>query len=64
MPVHLQLTLASGEVVDVIESNIDLWVRGERKMTISVPHRTIVRVEIDAKRHFPDTNRSNSIWER
>ncbi|MCC5925429.1 MAG: M1 family metallopeptidase [Bacteroidetes bacterium] len=64
MPVHLRLTLSNGEEIDFIENDINPWLRGERTMTITVPHRNVVRVEIDAHRHFPDTNRSNNIWER
>lgn len=64
MPVHLKLTLANGDTIEHIENNIDPWLRGERTMRIEVPHRNIVRVEIDAHRHFPDTNRSNNFWER
>jgi aminopeptidase N len=63
MPVNLTITLQNGDEIKHSEP-VDTWLAGSRTLRITVPHRDIVRVEIDAERHFPDTNRSNNIWEK
>lgn len=64
MPVHLTLWLENGEEIDHITDSVDVWLQGKRTQTITVPYRGIKRIEIDAHRHFPDTDRSNNVWEK
>ena len=63
MPVNLTITLRNGDEIKHSEP-VNTWLSGSRTLRITVPHRDIVRVEIDAERHFPDTNRSNNMWEK
>ena len=64
MPVHLLLTLENGEEVEFIHESVDAWLAGSRQLQLEVPYNGVVRVEIDANRHFPDAERSNNVWEK
>ncbi|MCH8496745.1 MAG: hypothetical protein LAT57_14090, partial [Balneolales bacterium] len=64
MPVHLTLWLANGEKVEHITDSVDVWLSGKRTKAISVPYSGVKRIEIDYHRHFPDTDRSNNVWEK
>lgn len=64
MPVHLLVTLANGQEHFIRHDNVDQWLQGRRTMTVSIPHRDVVRVEIDPVGYFPDMNRSNNVWEK
>jgi hypothetical protein len=63
MPVHLTITLANGEV-HTFNAGVDTWLNGDTEMEISVSYKDIIRVEIDKDRYFPDTDRSNNVWEK
>jgi len=64
MPVHLLVTLQNGEERFVRHDSVDAWLGGSRTTTITLPMRNVVRVEIDPSGYFPDTNRSNNVWEK
>lgn len=63
MPVDLKITLRNGEVHKV-RHGVQNWLAGQREAQIRVDVRNIERVEIDADRYFPDTNRENNVWTR
>ena len=64
MPVHLTLTLENGE--ERYENiGVEVWLAGERStsITFSVPS-PVVRVEIDLEGYWPDSERTNNVWNR
>lgn len=63
MPVDLTITLRDGKE-HFMRKEVNDWILGRREIQIQVPYRNIVRVEIDANRWFPDTDRSNNVWIR
>lgn len=62
MPVRLAITTAGGERITRAVP-VDVWLRGAATTTVTVPG-TVVRVEIDPERLFPDVDRTNNVWER
>ena len=61
MPTFLTITRQNGEKL-TREIPVETWMNA-RTATVSVPAGSpIVRVEIDAQRAFPDTNRANNVW--
>jgi hypothetical protein len=43
----------------------ELWLRGERRVTMRIPRQPSVRsIEIDAEKELPDLDRSNQVWPR
>ncbi|PSQ77626.1 MAG: peptidase [Bacteroidetes bacterium QH_8_67_23] len=64
MPVDLTMTLENGETVER-RLPVDLWLRGAREITRTIETEAPAeRVVIDADRYYPDTDRSNNVWER
>lgn len=64
MPARLAITRADGRV-ERREIPVEHWLAGERRASVSVPAgRTVVRVELDPERGFPDVRRGNNVWER
>jgi len=64
MPARLTLTLADGGTI-AAEIPVSEWLSGKRsaELVLQTP-APVVRVEIDAERAFPDTERANNVWER
>ncbi len=63
MPVLLRLTYDNGSIVDetIPETH---WLNGFRTYEYEAPDNgTVVKVEIDPDHLFPDTDRSNNVWE-
>lgn len=63
MPVNLRLTYENGTIVD---DNIPVthWLNGFRTYQYEAPDNgTVIKVEIDPERLFPDADRSNNVWE-
>ena len=64
MPVDLTMTLSTGETVER-RLPVDLWLRGAREITRTIETEAPAeRVVIDAGQYYPDTDRSNNVWER
>ncbi|MEX0772785.1 MAG: M1 family metallopeptidase [Balneolales bacterium] len=63
MPVNLTITLTDGETVEH-SIPVDIWLKGFRVASLSIDEKDIQRVEIDARRNFPDVDLSNNIWEK
>ena len=63
MPVHLTVTFNDGRT-ERHDVSVEHWLAGNTSATVTVPSAGVTRVEIDAARHFPDTDRSNNIWPR
>jgi aminopeptidase N len=64
MPVDLTLTLENGET---LERRVPVapWLRGQREARLTVQTSAPVeRVEIDAGRYYPDTDREDNVWTR
>jgi hypothetical protein len=63
MPARLLIRHADGSVVRR-EVPVATWLAGARQATVTVPAAAspVVRVEIDAERHFPDADRRNNVW--
>ncbi|MEX0686398.1 MAG: M1 family metallopeptidase [Balneolales bacterium] len=62
MPVFITITLANGETIEHTIP-VDIWLKGYRIASLVIEEQNIQRVEIDAKRNFPDVDTSNNIWE-
>lgn len=64
MPVDLTVTLANGDTLQH-RVPVDPWLRGQRTTTATIQaNATAERVEIDAARYYPDTDRNNNVWTR
>jgi len=64
MPARLTLTTADGQTIKA-EIGVDAWLAGAREADIVVRTTSpVIKVEIDAERVFPDTDRRNNVWER
>lgn len=64
MPVFVTITRANGQTV-TREVPVDTWLAGARTATVTVPAgAAITRVELDAARAYPETDRANNIWSR
>jgi hypothetical protein len=62
MPARLTIALANGDTLRR-EVPVATWLAGRRSATVTVPRgRTVVRVEIDALKGFPDIDRKNNVW--
>lgn len=63
MPVNLRLTYEDGTIIDD-KIPVTHWLNGFRTYKYVAPDRgTLIKVEIDADRLFPDVDRSNNVWE-
>lgn len=63
MPVNLRLTYEDGTIIDD-KIPATHWLNGFRTYKYVAPDRgTLIKVEIDADRLFPDVDRSNNVWE-
>jgi hypothetical protein len=64
MPVDLTVTLANGDTLQH-RVPVDPWLRGQRTTTATIQANAAAeRVEIDAARYYPDTDRNNNVWTR
>jgi len=64
MPARVTITRQNGERL-IREIAVDHWLAGNTRGEITVPAGSpVVRVEIDARRKFPDVDRANDVWER
>ena len=64
MPVRLAITRSDG-TVERREVPVDVWLSGARSTSISVDNAaTVVSIEIDPEKVFPDIDRSNNAWKR
>jgi hypothetical protein len=64
LPVHLTVRRADGSE-ELHEIPVSVWLEGKTRAEIQVaPQPAVVRVEIDAGRAFPDTDRENNVWSR
>lgn len=63
MPVHLTISLDNGEV-RTYKTDVDRWLDGYTELNITLPYININRVVIDKDRYFPDTDRSNNVWQK
>jgi aminopeptidase N len=63
MPVLLRLTYENGTVVDE-RVPVTHWLNGYRTYHFEAPdHGELIKAEIDPDRLFPDTDRSNNVWQ-
>lgn len=63
MPVYLRLTFENGTVIDE-KIPVSHWLKGFRTYQFKVPdHGELIQAEIDPDRLFPDTDRSNNLWQ-
>lgn len=64
MPARITITHANGETT-VAEVPVETWLEGKTTAELMVPSESpVVRVEIDAAHEFPDTDRTNNVWDR
>ncbi len=64
MPARVTITRQNGEELE-LEVPVDTWLSGATRAELRVPAGSpVVRVEIDAKRLFPDVATENNAWER
>lgn len=64
MPAEVRLTWSDG-VVETRRIPVEMWNYGPRHaFTVATEGRTLVRVEIDPRRVYPDTDRRNNTWVR
>lgn len=64
MPVHLAITREGGEVIHEVIP-VGRWLEGATEASITVPAGgAVTRVEIDPEQYFPDTDRSDNVWNR
>lgn len=64
MPAVVRITLASGKTLQRTIS-VETWLRGATKATLQVkPGVKVTRVAVDPAHKYPDTDRSNNVWER
>ncbi len=62
MPVELRVTYEDGTVEDH-KLPVEVWYQTNRIIhELSRDHGSVVQVEIDADRHFPDVDTSNNSW--
>jgi hypothetical protein len=64
MPVLLAMTREGGQI-EKRELPVEIWLAGARRHAIRVAKEPVLmRVEIDAENNFPDTDRTNQVWQR
>lgn len=64
MPARLVVTRENGQT-ERREVPVETWLAGARTATVTVGAGSpIVKVEIDPEMAFPDTDRSNNVWQR
>jgi hypothetical protein len=64
MPVRIAVTRSDGSV-DRYEVPVEVWLTGARRHVLRVPRGdTVMRVEIDPERRFPDVAPGNNLWTR
>ena len=64
LPVFLTITRANGETLQR-EVPVETWLGGAKLATVTVPAgAAVTRVELDARRAYPDIDRSNNVWRR
>lgn len=64
MPVRLAVGRSAGQT-DTLTLPVDVWFGGERRHVVRIAASPAVKsLEIDAKREFPDIDRSNQVWPR
>jgi aminopeptidase N len=64
MPVLLEVQLANGETIKR-RLPVDVWLGGRRTAAVTLETgSSVVRVEIDPNRRFPDVDRSDNVWTR
>ncbi|HEU4829948.1 MAG TPA: M1 family metallopeptidase, partial [Gemmatimonadales bacterium] len=61
MPARVTVTLEGGSTIE-LDVPVETWLAGARRATLTVPTGTVTRVEIDADRFYPDTDRANNVW--
>ncbi|MDH5197359.1 MAG: M1 family metallopeptidase [Gemmatimonadota bacterium] len=63
MPARVTITRENGQQIER-EIAVEHWLAGNTRGEIAVPRGSpVVRVEIDARRKFPDIERNNDTWE-
>ncbi len=64
MPVRLAVTREDGSI-ERYEASVDAWLNGARRQVMRVPRAaSIVKIEIDPERWFPDVVPANNVWMR
>jgi hypothetical protein len=64
MPAFVTITRANGETMQR-EIPVDTWLAGATTATLTVPSgAAVTRVELDARRAFPDIERANNVWRK
>ena len=64
MPVFVTITRANGET-SLRQVPVETWLNGATRATLTVPSgAAITRIELDARRAYPDIDRTNNIWPR
>ena len=62
LPLLLTITRANGETLQR-EVPVETWLGGATRATVTVPAgAAVTRVELDARRAYPDIDRSNNVW--
>jgi aminopeptidase N len=61
MPAPVTVTLADGTTTELTVP-VETWLAGARRATLTAPAGTVTRVEIDAAKNYPDTDRANNVW--
>lgn len=64
MPTYVEISFSDGSTLNrLIE--VDTWLQGATSTLLKLDTgREVVRVEIDPNFEFPDTDRSNNVWEK
>jgi len=62
-PMPVRLAVTRGDKVERIDIPVDVWLKGAKQYTLSLPAiPAVTAVEIDPENVFPDVDRSNNRW--
>ncbi|MGE5926072.1 MAG: M1 family metallopeptidase [Gemmatimonadota bacterium] len=61
MPAEVTVTYDGGRTAQLTVP-VATWLAGARRATLTAPAGTVTRVEIDAGKYYPDTDRANNLW--
>lgn len=61
MPALVRVTYADGRKIEKTVP-VDVWLSGQRQMTLTFEPGAVAQVEIDPDRYLPDVNRENNLW--
>lgn len=61
MPADVRVTYEDGMMIEQ-RISVDVWLEGERSITLEFAEGTVYMVEIDPEGYLPDVDRTNNVW--